>query len=550
MARLDRLSDGREVAQIGAAIGRSFDYKMLSAVVRRSGESLQVALSQLEQMDILSRRGNPPSSSYSFKHALIQDAAYASLIRSTRRDYHRRIAFAMEELFSNLVTTDPQLLAHHYAEAGLLEPAVRYLRLTGVRAIETSAYPEAVNALAKALELVVRLPESSEQMREEIAIRLALGGAQVQSLGPTAAEVGETYRQAEGLCERFGTPKDRFTALWGLWFFHYMRGDVHRMREFGDGLLPLAQKLNDRALLLEAHHVQWAGLSLVGDLQKALAHTNEGIALYDRAAHHALTFVYGGHDPGLCARNLNAVSLCLLGYPEQARRGCEVALNLAREIGHPYTLMEGVFNILLVALLVRDPAGIEQHVSDLGKLICGGKLPRDASGLVDGFRGWAVAELGSVLDGLDLLHRGCAVWQSFFGAWCLPLDASIAATLGKAKKADEGLRLIKDALDTAEQGGAHWWDAELYRVRASLYLVADPEHSRAETDLKRALAAARATKARWFELRAANDLARLFVERAELQKAYDLLGPIYGWFTEEFEAPDLIEAKTLLDELK
>ena len=550
MARLDRLAEGREVAQIGATIGRSFDYKLLSAMAGRGEETLHAGLAQLEQADLLVRHGKPPDSSYSFKHALVQDAAYGSLLRTTRQEYHRRIATALEGLSANLVTVDPQLLAHHYAEGGMPEPAIRYLRLAGARAVETSAYAEVVSTLAKALELLGRLPESRERAREEITLRLALGGAQVQSLGPTAAEVEGTYRRARELCEQFGTPKERFTVLWGLWFFHYMRGDVHRMQEFGGELLPLAQELGDSALLLEAHHVQWAGLSLVGDLRKALAHTEDGIALYDRAAHHALTFVYGGHDPGLCARNLNAVSLCLLGYPEQAHRRCEVALNLARELGHPYTLMEGLFCAMLVDLLVRDPAAIKQHVAVLEELVGSGKLPRDTSGLVDGFGGWSVAELRSCEEGLDLLRQGCAAWQSFFGAWCFPLDASMAATLGAMAHADEGLQLVDQALHAAEQGGAHWWDAELRRVRAGLYRITNSQQPHdVETELERAIAVARARGARWFELRAGNDLAHLLAERGERQKAYELLAPIGGWFTEGFDTPDLKEAKALLEAL-
>jgi hypothetical protein len=329
-----------------------------------------------------------------------------------------------------------------------------------------------------------------------------------------------------------------------------MRGDMLRATEYGDGLLPLAQHSGASELILEAHHVQWAGLSLVGDLNRVLSHSEQGIEIYRRAEHHVLTFVYGGHDPGLCARNLNAVALCLLGYPVQAQRRCETALGLAVELRHPYTVLEGLFSTLLVSLLVRDPPGTEQHVAALEKLLQGGTLPQDAAGLADGFGGWALAEPGSREEGLDRLRRASAVWQSFFGAWCFPLDAAMAALLGKAARSDEGIRLVDQALHAAEQGGAHWWDAELYRVRAELCRVAGSGTSLdVEMELRKAIDVARACDAKWFELRAANDLARLLSERNQRQEAYELLQPIYSWFTEGFDTPDFREAKELLDDL-
>jgi class 3 adenylate cyclase/tetratricopeptide (TPR) repeat protein len=545
MARLDRLPGTRQVAQLGAAIGRSFDYRLLSAAAGGDDTTLTGALAQLEEAGLLLRRGNPPDSSYSFKHVLIQDAAYGSLLRTTREDYHRRIAAAMERQSTDLAKMDAALLAHHYAEGGMMGPAIRYLRQAGETAIEASALTEAIENFAKGLALLEHLPESPERAREEIAIRLALGVAQQQKLGASSAEVEGTFLRALDLCERFGSPKDRFTALWGLRFYHYQLGNIYRGREYGDELLLLAEKLGDPALLLEAHHVRWGTMSVVGDPRMALAHTEEGLARYDCKEHHRLTFIYGGHDPGACARNVNAVMLCVLGYPEQAQRRSQAALALAHELAHPHTLGIGYFFALLVGLLVRNLAKIEQQTSEVDELIRSGKLQQEASDDILGFRGWVLAQRGSVEHGLALM-RSCADW-ALGNAWSFLPVASMAAVLGKAGHADEGLQLIEQALHAAERGGAHWHDAEFYRVRANLHrAMASGGWLEAEKDLEKAIAVARTQDARLFELRAAKDLARLWIERSERQKAHDLLAPILDWFTEGFDTPDLIDAKACL----
>ena len=273
MARLDRLAEAG-VAQIGAAIGRSFDQSCLSAMAGRGEEPCTLDWRSLSGRTFSSATASRPTRATASSTRSSRTPPTRSLLRTTRQGYHRRIATALEGLSGDPVTVDPQLLAHHYAEGGMPEPAIRYLRLAGARAVETSAYAEAASTLAKALELLGRLPESRERARERS--RCAWPSAEPQCKPrPNRCRGGGTYRRARELCEAVRHSKERFTALWGLWFFHYMRGDVYRMQEFGGELLPLAQELGDSALLLEAHHVQWAGLSLVGDPRKALAHTED-----------------------------------------------------------------------------------------------------------------------------------------------------------------------------------------------------------------------------------------------------------------------------------
>jgi predicted ATPase len=544
MARLDRLPEVRDVAQLGAVIGRCFDYKLLAAVVGRDEERLTADLVNLEKTGVLIRRGVPPDSNYTFAHALIQDAAYGSLLRARRQDYHRRVAEALEKLLPGTVEADPALLAHHYTQAGVPDSAIRYLRQAGTHAVEAGANAEAVDNFAKALDLLARVPESRERAREEIDICLGLGVAKVQEMGSSSAE--DTYVRALKLSERWGTPQQKFAASWGMWYVHFQRGEEHRAREFGDALLPLAQTLKDTALILEAHHVQWGTLTLIGDFNSALAHSKEGISLYEPERHHWLTFVYGGHDPGGCAYGVNAVILCLLGYPERARRQCAAALDLAHKLNHPYSVADVLFSILIVALLTRDLDEIERHIGALDELQP--RLPLVDWGLNSAYKGWLLTEHGFLEQGLDLM-RG-AEWRARWGPWCYPLDASLAFLLGRMGHRDEALGLIDHCLNAAATGDAHWWDAEFYRVRAGLHGSSDSDGRReAEADLEKAVADARNRGARFLELRAATELARLWAIGGESRRAHELLTPIYGWFTEGFETADLKDAKALLDEL-
>jgi predicted ATPase len=550
IARLDRLSAVRETAQLAATIGRSFDYQLIAAVSTVSSTVLDAGMVKLEAAGIVSRRGSPPDARYHFKHALIQEAAYQSLLKSTRAEYHERIARCLESAFQDIARSDPGLVAHHYTEAGLIEPAVDYWQGAGERAVETSAFVESIDSFSRALELVGKLPDTAERVDKEISILLSLGVSQVQAIGPASDEVEQTYSRALSLCEARGSLEQRFKALWGLWFFHFMLGDVPRMREFADQLFPLAQELGDPALILEAHHVQWAGLSLVGDLETALKHTEEGIDRYCAEDHHWLTFVYGGHDPGLCARNLNAVLMCLLGYSDQAKRRSDQAVAQALELGHPYTLLEGLFCGLIVALLRGDLLSLRQNAERLNQLASAKKLPAEASGLANGFLGWAVAEQGQLESGLALMRESVSVWQSFWGAWSFPLVAAYVSVLARSGQIDEALDIVDRAIAAVDESGSHWWDAEFYRVRGQILLQKKPDgRDEAKQCFEKAIEIARSKNARFFELRAAKEMAEVLLDEGNKSSARDLLKPIYDWFSEGYEVPDLFAAKATLDEL-
>ena len=350
MARLDRLATARELVQLGAVLGREFAYDLLQAVASVDETTLQQGLVRLVEAELVYQRGLPPRSRYTFKHALIQDAAYQSLLKSTRQQYHQRIAQVLEAQFSDTALLQPELVAHHYTEAGLSAHAVRYWQKAGQRAVERSAYTEAITHLSKGLEVLKTLSDTPEHLQQELDLQLALGPALVVIRGPASPAVEQAYARAQELCQQVGETPQLFPVLWGLWRFYNNRAEYQRARALGERLLSLAQQVHDAALLLEAHHALWATLLWSGEFASARAHLEQGRALYDPQQHHAHALLYGGHDPGVCCLYCAALSLWLLGYPDQALQSMREALTLAQAwrtppVWHlPWTLQQCCIN--------------------------------------------------------------------------------------------------------------------------------------------------------------------------------------------------------------
>jgi len=357
MARLDRLSPIKEIAQMAAVIGREFSYELLAAVSIASDNELADALAQLAEAELVFRRGVPPRATYTFKHALVQDVAYESLLRSKRQQFHGRIAEVLEDQFPEVAETRPELLAYHFTEAGLTEPAVEYWLRAGQRAVERCAFAEAITHLTKGLELLDTLPDSPTRLRKEVAFRVVLGVPLITAKGPASQEVEHNYQRGRELCDQVGAghrlilpggpswgeemldqvgeTEQLFPMVWGLWLASMMRSEVRRACQLADQLLAVARGRTDTAMQLEAHHCQWTSRLLVGDLPAALEHSEQGMTLYRPDEHHALTHTYGGHDAGVCSRNVGGLALWLSGYPERARQWADEALVLARELQHP-----------------------------------------------------------------------------------------------------------------------------------------------------------------------------------------------------------------------
>jgi predicted ATPase len=352
MARLDRLGNAKAVAQLSATLGREFSYELIQAVSPLDEETLQKELTQLVEAELVYQRGLPPQARYLFKHALIQDAAYQSLLKSTRQQYHRQIAQVLEEKFSETKESQPELLAHHYTEASLREQALPYWQRAGERATQRSAYMEAVAHLTRGLELLKALPDTPERAQQELMLQVALSTPLMLTRGWAAPEVGRVHSRARELCRQIGETPQLFPVLHGVWTFHFIRAELQTAQELGEQLLTLAQSTQDSALLLEAHRTLGESLYVRGELVPAQQHFEQGIALYDPHQHRSLAFLYG-HDPGVSFLSFAALALWCLGYPDQAlarshyhaglgasRRGterggdCPDAAGLSRLAGH------------------------------------------------------------------------------------------------------------------------------------------------------------------------------------------------------------------------
>src|SRR5262245_21716790 len=338
MARLDRLPTVREVAQLGAVLGREFSYELLHALTTMEEVTLQHGLTQLVDAELLYQRGRPPRARYLFKHALIQDAAYASLLKSTRQQYHQQTAQLLEARFPEIVAAEPELLAHHYTEAGCHAQAVDYWQQAGTQALQRSANVEAIAHVQRGLALLTTLPDTSQRSQHELDFLTTLGPALMATKGYAAPEVVRVYTRARELCQQVGEAAEHVPVLWNLWFFYMARAEHRTAMELGEQCLQLAQRAQDAALLLEAHYALGCSWFLLGDPTLASPHLEHTIALYDPAQHHGLAYRYGGIDPGMAGFGVYAWALWMRGYPAQARTHSAKGLSLAQQRAHPFSL--------------------------------------------------------------------------------------------------------------------------------------------------------------------------------------------------------------------
>ena len=550
MARLDQLPTAKEVAQLGAVVGREFTYDLVQGIAHQDEDTLQAGLVQLVAAELLYQRGRPPRSRYVFKHALVQDTAYASLLKSTRQQIHQRIAQVLEAQYPDLVVTQPELLAHHLTEAGHHAQAVAYWQRAGESAVARSAHLEAISHCTTGLEVLRTLPETAERLQQELLLQTTLGPAFMITKGFAAPEVEHAYARARALCQRVGETPQRFSVLRGLWQFYNGRGAYQTACELGEQCLHLAQQGHDTAYLLEAHHTLWTTRLLLGELPLARAHLEQGLALYDPQQHRALAFLYG-HDPGVCGRSVAAVALWVLGYPDQALWQQHAAHTLAQELAHPPSL---AFTRMLAAMayqLRREAHAAHEQAEALIALateqgfalfLAIGGILRGGALTALGHRGEQVGQIRQELAAVR--ETGTALWVPYF----LGLLAEAYAQEGQV---EVGLATLAEALAAAQATGERWGEAELYRLRGVVLLRQPvPQPAEAEPCLQRALEIARRQEAKAFELRAAMSLSRLWQQQGKQAEAHELLAPVYGWFTEGFDTADLQEAKALLTELR
>ena len=557
MARLDRLGGPtKEVAQIGAAIGREFSYTVLAAVVAKPEIDLRSALDRLVTAGLLFRQGVPPHASYLFKHALVQDAAYGTLLREPRRALHARIADTLEGQFGELAETQPELLARHCTEAGLLEKAASLWGKAGLRSIERSALVEAVEQLRRALSLLEMLPTNPDLRRDHIQLQIALITPLTHVKGYSAAETRAAaekaqrlIEQAEALGEHPEDPLLIFSLLYSFWVASFVQFNGNLVRDFAEQFLTLARRQTSTAPLLMAHRVTGFSFLMIGETKRGLAHQDEALAIYNSADHAPLGTRFGqdARVSVLCQRSW---SLWTLGYPTRALADAKEAVRYAREIGHAGSLMYGLFHAAVPHVFSGDYSTANALLDHLAVLA----REKDATLWNAGtkfMRAWIVGQSRATTDAVSAIAAGIKAWQSADATVWLPrLLSDQAAAYAELAQFDEAWASVSGALHRIETTNERWLEPEANRIAGEIALRSpEPDTPKAEAYFERALSVARQQQAKSWELRASMSLARLWRSQGKVQEARELLAPVYGWFTEGFDTRDLKEAKALLEEL-
>jgi predicted ATPase len=498
----------------------------------------------------------PPHAAYLFKHALVQDAAYGTLLRESRRALHARIAETIESQFAETAENQPEILAHHCTEAGLIEKAAGLWGKAGQRSLARSALVEAATQLTRALEQIATLPGTPALRREQIKLQVALITPLLHIKGYAAAETKAAVEQARLLIEQaeaLGEPsKDPlllFSVLYAFWVASYVafNGDV--ICDLATQFLALAEKPRATVPLMIGHRIVGTSLVTTGDIAEGRGHLDQAIALYDPAEHRPLATRFG-QDVGVAALSYRSWAQWLLGYSEAALRDADDALKKAREIGQAATLMYALFHVAIPYTLCGNHAAVAAQARELAVLAEEKGSPFwKALGLMN--QGSTLALAGRASEAIEMLISGITAYRTMGGTnillLFLPRLARAHAELGQF---EEAWRCIGEAMNLAETTKEKWCEAEVHRVAGEIALKSpEPDAAKAEAYFERALAIARQQQAKSWELRAAMSMARLWRDQRKRQEARNLLAPIYGWFTGGFDTLDLREAKALFNEL-
>jgi class 3 adenylate cyclase/predicted ATPase len=556
MARLDRLGVAKEVAQIGSAIGREFLHALLAAVTGKPDAELGSALDRLIAAGLLFRRGVPPHATYLFKHALVQDAAYGTLLRESRRALHKRIAETLESKFSEIGESQPELLARHYSNAELIEKAAWFWGKAGERSLARSAVVEACEQLNRALDQMAILPQTSATRRQQLKLQIALASALMQVKGYAAPEPKAAFEQARLFMERAEAlgeaPEDPlllFSFLWGVWSANYVRFNGEAIRNLASQFMTLAERQGTKVPLMIGHRLIGMSALHTGDIAGSRSHFDRTIALYDPAEHRALTPRFG-QDIRVAALSFRALALWLLGYPELALVDAERFLTDAQEINHGPTLMYALVRAAYGNLLCGNYAATSKQADEIVTFATQkGVGFWKAYGMI--YQGIGSALTGNAVDAVQKLSSAINVYRSMGSTLNVPEYLwHLAKAHARVGQIDDAWRCVDEAMMIMRASGETWCEAELHRVSGEIALmVRNPDVAKAEAYFQRALSVARQQQAKSWELRAAMSLARLWRDQGKVQQARELLAPVYGWFTEGFDTRDLQEAKALLDKL-
>lgn len=546
MARLDRVPTVREVAQIGSVIGREFDYSMLAALVPHDDPVLQSGLQQLVENDLLYQRGRGQRAHYVFKHALIQDAAYQSLLKRSRQKYHQLIAEMLEERFPETIVVHPELIAHHHTEAGNRELAISYWYRAGQLTARLSAHAETIAHLSKALDLLTAVPENTEMKSMELDLLVAIGPSLIANKGYVSDEVGRVGFRARQLCDELRDTSRLFPILRGLALYHLVRGETRAALKFATEFFDLAQQKNDEGAQMFGAYTLGNCLMFCGEPAAGREHHAQAIEHYDSDKHRSLALVYNV-DVGSAAQGFEAICLWQLGYPDQAFHKAEKALSLAQELGHPFSL--GLVQILRTMLhqVLGRCAAVSEEATQAIEFAEENGFPSHAD-WGKPLLGWAMARTGSKREGLNLIREAISsvtqAGSQNFRSYFISLLAEVLIVNGQP---DEALTTLRNEL--ALEAEEKYWFPELLRLRGELELKHESMMKQAEASLREARQIALDQKAKSLELRAAMSLSRLRQSQGRTTEAFDLLAPVYNWFSEGFQTRDLVEARALLEKL-
>jgi tetratricopeptide (TPR) repeat protein len=543
MARLDRAPRLREVAQLASVLGREFAYDMISALAGIEEQMLQSGLGQLVVDELLYQRGRPPRSRYLFKHALIQDAAYQSLLKRTRQQYHERAAKLLEDRFPEVASTQPELVAHHYTEADCPAQAIAYWHKAGVAAASRSANVEAIDQFHRGLLLLDALPDGRERAERELDLQMALGAALFATKSWSHSDIGRTYARVSELCRHLGDHSRGFTALRALYLHHLNLLDMEKAQHFAEEGLRVAEGLGDAARLLWAHVALGNPLYYQGKLEPALAHYRRAFAMFDPNMQFG---DWPGTHPGVICRGYLMRISWILGYPDRSLDELRAALGSAETLGHPLTLAQTLCEAAQVYIFRREPSAVSDYAGRALKICAEQRIGPQWQALALGERGWALGASGESEKGLAQIGQGVGGYPGGNANILVVLEADAQLAAGKPEAA---LISVAAGLKAVEKMGGGALEAELYRLRGEALLASAGTVSEAEAAMEQAIGVARRQNAKSWELRGAVSLARLRRRQGRQQEAVALLAPILGWFTEGFDTADLKEAKTLLDKL-
>ena len=546
MARLDRLMTAKTIAQYAAVIGRQFSHELLQAVSRMDHTTLRHELRRLVAAELIYKSGAPPHEAYFFKHALIQEAAYQSVMKRTRNQYHKRIAQVLVKQLPQTVQTQPELLAYHYTEAGFHEQAIDYWQRAGENAIQHSAHREAVKHLTQGLQLLNELPMSPERMQQELMIYVSLGTSLMATQGSSAPEVGHAYNRALELCQQLEDPSHNFPVLFGLWRFYLSSAQLSTAKELASQLLRHAQRIKNQDATVEAQLALGSSLFFMGDLLASQKYLICDIPNDTSDNTHAHILFYG-HDPRIIQLSHLSMTLLILGFPEQSRRISFDAIRIARNTSHPYSL---VFTLSYSSMLNCLCYEYQDAQDQSGEAI---EIASDQD-----FSKWLMHctilhKFFAATDGdhenvLNQFRESLGAWKGANTFLAQPFYIALLAKIYEMNNCiDEGLEVIQEAINIIDKTNEHWFKAELYRIKGEFLLKLPVSiASQAEDAFQQALDIARHQQAKLWELRAAMSLSRLWRQQGKSCAAYNLLASIYEWFTEGFDMTDLKQASSLL----